>query len=108
MVRSSPDDGSHTSVKAHKKPKLRVRISFAKSVASASVTARHSGLEYEEEVARSPSTSTESSEDSDGLGGGSPGSQHQLQKGEDGNDTAEDSSPKMVLDTAKSTDSEPK
>nr|XP_034604319.1 serine/threonine-protein phosphatase 4 regulatory subunit 3B-like isoform X3 [Setaria viridis] len=108
VVRSSPDDGSHTSVKAHKKPKLRVRISFAKSVASASVTARHSGLEYEEEVARSPSTSTESSEDSDGLGGGSPGSQHQLQKGEDGNDTAEDSSPKMVLDTAKSTDSEPK
>ncbi|CAL4895596.1 unnamed protein product [Urochloa decumbens] len=76
MVRSSPDDGSHTSGDARKKPKLRFVISFAKSVASANVTGRHSDLE-DEEVPLSASRTTESSEDSDGLGDGSSGSQHQ-------------------------------
>ncbi|CAN6353835.1 unnamed protein product [Urochloa humidicola] len=116
MVRSSPDDGSHTSGNACKKPKLRFIVGVAKSVASANVTGRHSDLE-DEEVPLSASRTTESSEGSDELGDGSSGSQHQQhsqetldpvhQKREDGNDAAEDSSPKMVLDTAKSTDSEP-
>ncbi|OEL27000.1 hypothetical protein BAE44_0011982 [Dichanthelium oligosanthes] len=118
MVRSSSDDGSHTSGKARKKPKLRVRISFANSVASANVTGRHSDLEDKEEVPLSPSTSTESSDGSGDLGDGSPGSQHQQhatetldpvhETGGDGNDAADkDLSPKMVLDATKSTDSEP-
>ncbi|CAL4902836.1 unnamed protein product [Urochloa decumbens] len=99
MVRSSPDDGSHTSGNARKKPKLRFVISFAKGVASANVTGRHSDLE-DEEVPLSASRTTESSEDSDGLGDGSSGSQHQQhaqetldpvhQNREDGNDAAED------------------
>lgn len=93
-----------------RKPKLRIR--FAKSAASASVTGRHSDLHDKEVVPHSPST-TEGSEDSGDLGDGSPGSQRQqhAQQTLDPalcNETAEDLSRKMVLDTTKSTDSERK
>ncbi|KAJ1261806.1 hypothetical protein BS78_09G058800 [Paspalum vaginatum] len=105
------DDAIRTYGEAGKKPNIRFKLSFAKSVASAIVKGRHAHLEDTEVPLPSPSTSTESPE-----GSGAPqNQQHALetsdpecQKDEDGNAAAGDLSPKMVQDNTKATNSEPK
>ncbi|WVZ96551.1 hypothetical protein U9M48_042179 [Paspalum notatum var. saurae] len=110
-VRSRLDDVIRTYGEAGKKPNIRFNLSFAKSVASANVKGRHAHLEDTEVPLSSPSTSTESPE-----GSGDPQNQQhapetldpERQKDEDCNAAAGDLSPKMIRDTTKATNSEPK
>ncbi|TVU17495.1 hypothetical protein EJB05_33533, partial [Eragrostis curvula] len=75
MVRHSSMDGKNTDVKANKKPKLEVKISCAKIVPAVNVTDKPSDLEDNTKAPLSPPVCTESSEDDEDLGDGSPGSQ---------------------------------